>query len=114
MVNGILWALTYIPTLYFRGFAMALIWEWYVVDYLPMWPKLTVPICMGIILLGGIVTPPVSESWMVNRIITELRSERGWISLPHVNRWRGAIVNGVLAMITGYILAIASILHHWG
>lgn len=107
MVNSILWGLTYVPTLVFRGWAMSLIWKWYIMEFLPMWPALSVPLSMGIILLGGVVTPPISESWMVSRIITELRSEHGWIQISQVNRWRGAIVNFVLATITGYILLLA-------
>jgi len=112
MINSILWGLTYIPTLIFRGWAMSLIWGWYVIDFLPMWPTLSVPLSMGIILLAGVVTPPISESWMVSRIITELRSEKGFIKIrvAHVNRWRGAIVNLVLATITGYILLLAFLL----
>jgi len=101
MINTILWALTYIPTVIFRGWAMALVWNWHIGKFLTFAPIMTTVVGVGIVCLSGVVTPPISDSLMIKKLINELGIRP---------RWHGATTNLVLSVVSGYVLLLAWIL----
>ena len=101
MLSNILWGLTYIPTVIFRGWALALVWNWHIGGFLTFAPLMTTTVGIGIVCLSGVVTPPISDSLLVKKLIDELAV---------YDRWHGAMTNLVLSVVSGYVLLLAFIL----